>query len=160
MEKISVVVPCYNEENTIPLFYSEIDKISKKMKKLNFEFLFINDGSSDKTLDVCKELAKKDKRVKYISFSRNFGKEAAMYAGLKKNSGDLVALMDADLQDPPKLLIEMYKNIIKNNYDIVIARRKNRKGEPVIRSFFSEVFYKLIAASFLRFLKDYLRLKK
>ena len=144
MEKISVVVPCYNEEKAIPIFYSEIDKISKKMKKLNFEFLFINDGSSDKTLDVCKELAKKDKRVKYISFSRNFGKEAAMYAGMEHSIGDYVTIMDVDLQDPPELLPKMYNCIKEKGYDCVATRRVTRKGEPPIRSFLARRFYKLI----------------
>ncbi len=142
MEKLSVIVPCYNEEETINLFYQEIKKVVKDMK-IKLELLFINDGSSDKTLEVIKELSD-DKDVKYISFSRNFGKEAAMWAGLNMASGDYVTIMDSDLQDPPSLLPEML-NIIKNeNYDIVGTRRVTRKGEPVIRSFFARCFYKLI----------------
>ena len=137
---ISVIVSCYNEEESIPLFYKEIDKLSKKMD-VDFEFIFVNDGSTDKTLDIVKELSKKDERVKYVSFSRNFGKEAAMYAGLNYATGNLITLMDADLQDPPHMLIQMYKEI-KEGYDQVGTRRVNRIGEPVIRSFFARRFYK------------------
>ncbi len=144
MEKISVIVPCYNEEESLPLFYEEINNISKKMNKIKFEFLFIDDGSSDKTLSICKKLTKKDSRVRYISFSRNFGKEAAIYAGLENAIGDYIAVMDADLQDPPKLLIEMYNYIKNEGYDCVATRRVNRKGEPLIRSFFARCFYKII----------------
>lgn len=143
-DKISVIVPCYNEELSLDYFYDEIDKISKKMKKLDFEFLFINDGSKDNTLGKIKELSKKDKRVVYISFSRNFGKEAAMMAGLEHAKGDYVTLMDADLQDPPELLEEMYRLIKEENYDCVATRRVTRKGEPVIRSFCARQFYKII----------------
>ena len=141
---ISIVVSCYNEEEALPLFYKEITKISKKMKDLEFEFIFVDDGSNDKTLDILKKLNKKDKRVEYISFSRNFGKEAAMYAGLEKSKGDYVTLMDADLQDPPSMLEEMYNYIIKEEYDCVGTRRVTRKGEPVIRSFFARWFYRII----------------
>lgn len=141
---ISVVVSCYNEEEALPLFYKEINKITKKMKDVDFEFIFVNDGSSDNTLEVIKKLRSKDKRVKYINFSRNFGKEAAMFAGLEKSSGDFVTLMDADLQDPPKMLIEMYNLIINEGYDSVGTRRVTRKGEPPIRSFFARLFYKII----------------
>lgn len=143
-DKISVIVPCYNEELSLDYFYDEIDKISKKMKKLDFEFLFINDGSKDNTLGKIKELSKKDKRVVYISFSRNFGKEAAMMAGLEHAKGDYITLMDADLQDPPELLEEMYRLIKEENYDCVATRRVTRKGEPVIRSFCARQFYKII----------------
>lgn len=145
MEKISIIVPCYNEEQTVSLFYNEIVKIAKTIKK-DFEFIFVNDGSIDKTIDLVKKLSKKDKRVKYISFSRNFGKEAAMYAGLELSSGDYVAIMDADLQDPPSLLPEMIKILEDKNcdYDTVATRRVNRKGEPPIRSFFARKFYKII----------------
>ena len=141
---LSVIVSCYNEEESIPLFYKEINKISKKMKELNFEFIFVNDGSKDKTLEVIKKLHKKDKRVRYVSLSRNFGKEAAMYAGLQYSNGDLVTLMDADLQDPPELLPEMYNYIINDGYDCVGTRRVTRKGEPLIRSLFARLFYKII----------------
>ena len=144
MEKISVVVPCYNEEKSLPLFYEAINKVSKKMKKIDFEFLFVNDGSSDNTLNICKKLAKKDKRVKYISFSRNFGKEAGIYAGLENSTGDYVTFMDADLQDPPELLIEMHRLIKEEGYDTVGTRRVTRKGEPPIRSFLTRCFYKII----------------
>ena len=141
---LSVVVACYNEEEALPYFYNEINKISKKMKELDFEFIFINDGSKDGTLDVIKKIRKKDKRVKYISFSRNFGKEAAMFAGLEYSKGDYVTLMDADLQDPPSLLLDMYNLIINEGYDCVGTRRVTRKGEPVIRSFFARMFYEII----------------
>lgn len=145
MEKISIIVPCYNEEQTVSLFYNEIVKIAKAIKK-DFEFIFVNDGSIDKTIDLIKKLSRKDKRVKYISFSRNFGKEAAMYAGLELSSGDYIAIMDADLQDPPSLLPEMIKILEDKNsdYDTVATRRVNRKGEPPIRSFFARKFYKII----------------
>lgn len=145
MEKISVIVSCYNEEEALPLFYEEIVKVAKKMnKKVDFEFLFVNDGSKDKTLEILRSLAKKDKRVRYISFSRNFGKEAAMYAGLENSTGDYVTLMDADLQDPPALLPEMFDLIKNDGYDSVGTRRVTRKGEPPIRSFFARCFYKII----------------
>ena len=143
MKKLSIVVPCYNEEEAIPYFYEEINKVSKEMKN-DFEFIFVNDGSKDKTIDIVKELSKKDKRVKYIHFSRNFGKEAAMLAGLELSSGDYVTIMDADLQDPPSLLPEMVRLIEEENYDCVGTRRVTRKGEPPIRSFFARMFYKII----------------
>lgn len=143
-KKLSIIVPCYNEEESIPYFYKEINKISKKMDYLNFEVIFIDDGSNDKTINIIKKLNKKDKSVHYISFSRNFGKESAMYAGLIKSTGDYVTIMDADLQDPPYLLEEMYKIITEENYDCVGTRRVNRVGEPVIRSFFARMFYKII----------------
>lgn len=145
MKKISIIVPCYNEEQAIPFFYEEITKIAKEMK-VNFEYIFVNDGSKDKTIEVVKEYAKKDKRVKYIHFSRNFGKEAAMLAGLELSTGDYIAIMDADLQDPPALLPEML-NILEDgttDYDCVGTRRVTRKGEPPIRSFFARMFYKII----------------
>lgn len=141
---LSVIVACYNEEEALPLFYKEIKNTAKLMSNLDFEFLFINDGSNDKTLEVIKELAKEDKRVKFISLSRNFGKEAAMFAGLKNSKGDYVTLMDADLQDPPSLLAKMYSYIVDENYDNVCTRRVTRKGEPIIRSFFARNFYKII----------------
>lgn len=145
MEKISVVVPCYNEEKALPLFYEELKKNIKDFaRNVEFEILLVNDGSKDETLKIMKDLAKKDDRVKYVSFSRNFGKEAAIYAGLENASGDYVTLMDADLQDPPSLLKEMYKAVTDENYDAVGTRRVDRKGEPIIRSFFARLFYKLI----------------
>ena len=143
-KKISVIVPCYNEELAIPYFYEEICKVSKKMDYLDFEYIFIDDGSKDKTLDVIKKYRKDDKRVRYLSFSRNFGKEAAMFAGLVAAEGDYVTLMDADLQDPPELLEKMYNFINDEDYDCVATRRVTRIGEPPIRSFFARLFYKLI----------------
>lgn len=143
MEKISIIVPCYNEEEALPLFYKEVNKVSETMDE-EFEFIFVNDGSSDKTLEVIKNLAKLDERCKYINFSRNFGKEAAMYAGLELSTGDYVTLMDADLQDPPSLLPKMLKLIKEEGYDSVGTRRVTRKGEPPIRSFFARMFYKII----------------
>lgn len=141
---ISVIIPCYNEEESLPHFIKEMNKVMDEMKKVKFELIFINDGSKDKTLEILKSMAKEDKRVKYINMSRNFGKESAMLAGLEKSSGDYVAIMDADLQDPPSLLIEMYKGITEEGYDCVGLRRVTRKGEPKIRSFFAECYYKLI----------------
>jgi len=143
-KKISVVVSCYNEEDALPLFYKEMNRISKEMSMVDFEFIFVNDGSKDNTLLVMRKLRSKDKRVKYISFSRNFGKEAAMFAGLENSSGDFITLMDADLQDPPEMLIEMYNLIVNEGYDSVGTRRVTRKGEPPIRSFFARMFYKII----------------
>ena len=145
MTLLSIVVPCYNEEKTILSFYQEVMKIKEQMPPLNFEFIFVNDGSSDNTLKQLKILENKDpKQVKYLSFSRNFGKEAALYAGLKHATGDLITVMDADLQDPPSLLPEMYRLITEQNYDCIGTRRKNREGEPKIRSFFAKKFYKII----------------
>ena len=147
MEKISVIVSCYNEEQTIALFYKEIERVrNEDFKNINidFEYIFVNDGSKDKTLEILKSLAKKDSRVKFISFSRNFGKEAAMLAGIEYASGDYITLMDADLQDPPFLLKTMFDNLKNENYDCIATRRVTRKGEPPIRSFLARVFYKLI----------------
>ena len=146
MKKISIIIPCYNEEEMLPYFYKEITSVAKKMgeagdNSVDFEFIFIDDGSTDNTLDIIKELRNKDERIRYISFSRNFGKEAAIYAGLKKSTGDYVALMDADLQDPPSLLIEMYHFVICEGYDSVATRRISRKGEAKIRSIFANLFY-------------------
>ena len=143
MKKMSLVVPCYNEEAVIKLFYAEIQKIEKNFTDVEFEIIFINDGSRDKTLELMRELSKNDD-VRYVSFSRNFGKEAAMYAGLEVSSGDYVAIMDADLQDPPALLKEMYEILESGEYDSVATRRVTRKGEPVIRSFFARLYYKII----------------
>lgn len=142
-KKISIVVPCYNEEESIEYFYNEVCKVSQAMKKQDFEFIFIDDGSTDRTFIIIKKLYAMDKRIRYISFSRNFGKEAAMLAGLEASIGDYVAVMDVDLQDPPSLLKEMYQYIL-NGYDVVATKRVNRKGEPVIRSFCARIFYKLI----------------
>lgn len=144
MQKLSLIVPCYNEEEALPFFYAEVDKISALLNGYEVEMLFVDDGSKDKTLEVVKELAKKDKRVKYLSFSRNFGKEAAMYAGFCNVTGDLVAVMDADMQDPPSLLPKMIQIIEEEGYDSVATRRVTRKGEPKIRSFFARMFYKIM----------------
>ena len=146
MEKISVVVSCYNEEKALPLFYKEIERVRKQDFEniVDFEYIFVNDGSKDKTLDIIKQLRAIDDKVRYVSFSRNFGKEAAMFAGLEASTGDYVTLMDADLQDPPALLKQMYDAIINEGYDSVGTRRVTRKGEPPIRSFFARMFYKII----------------
>ena len=144
MKKISVIVSCYNEEESLPLFYKEMSNVMESMSNYDFELIFVNDGSKDNTLKIMKELNQKDKRVRYVSFSRNFGKEAAMLAGLDYSTGDYVTLMDADLQDPPKMLPEMVKYIEEEGYDCVGTRRVTRKGEPPIRSFFARRFYKLI----------------
>ena len=146
MEKISVVVSCYNEEKALPLFYEEMERVRKQDFDgiAEFEYIFVNDGSKDKTLEIMKSLRAKDSKVRYVSFSRNFGKEAAMLAGLEAATGDYVTLMDADLQDPPTLLKQMYDAIINEGYDAVGTRRVTRKGEPPIRSFFARMFYKII----------------
>lgn len=144
---LSIVVPCFNEEETIPIFYDRITDVSDKMNEkygVEFEYIFIDDGSRDKTLKLIKDLSLEDKRVKYISFSRNFGKEAGLYAGLEASRGDYVAVMDVDLQDPPELLEEMYNTVIGGEYDCAATRRTTRKGEPPVRSFFAKCFYKLI----------------
>ncbi|MCH5210803.1 MAG: glycosyltransferase family 2 protein [Oscillospiraceae bacterium] len=144
---ISIIVPCYNEGAALPYFYEAITKqynLMRQSSDIDFEYLFINDGSKDNTLSVIKELAAKDNRVKYVSFSRNFGKEAAMYAGLQNSSGDYVAIMDADLQDPPHILSEMYDCVKNQGYDCAATRRVSRKGEPPVRSFFARCFYRLI----------------
>lgn len=144
MDKISIIVPCYNEQDSLPYFYKAVIEISKKMSEVEFEYFFINDGSRDDTLNIIKEYSQKDERVKYISFSRNFGKEAGIYAGLQHVTGDYVAIMDADLQDSPSLLPEMYNEIKTGKYDCVATRRTDRDGEPAIRSFFAREFYKVI----------------
>lgn len=141
MEKISIIVPCYNEALAIPIFYEEICKVFDKLD-YELELMFVDDGSTDETLSTIKNLLK-DKRVKYLSFSRNFGKEAAMYAGLSHAKGDYITVMDVDLQDPPKLIPEMI-NYIKEGYDIVATKRKTRKGEGFFRSLFSRMFYRII----------------
>lgn len=144
MDKITIAVPCYNEEEALTPFFAEVTRVAAEMPYVEFEFLFINDGSRDKTIEKIRQLAAQDKRVKYISFSRNFGKEAGIYAGLENASGDYVVIMDADLQDPPALLPEMYRAVTEEGYDCVGSRRVTRKGEPPIRSFFARMFYKII----------------
>lgn len=141
--KITAIVPCYNEQEALPYFYDEATKVLSGMD-VEYELLFVNDGSKDGTLSVLKDLAAKDEHVFYISFSRNFGKEAAMYAGFCNAKGDYVAVLDADLQDPPSLLPEMVKILETGEYDSVATRRETRKGEPPIRSFFARKFYKII----------------
>lgn len=147
MQKLSCIIPCYNEEAALPYFLQEIRKVANNMSttfQLDFEILFINDGSRDKTLQILRRAAQEDKRIRYISFARNFGKEAAMYAGFQNCTGDYAAVMDADMQDPPSLLPEMYQTLQSGEYDSVATRRVTRKGEPPIRSFFARCFYKLI----------------
>ena len=145
MDKISVIVSCYNEEESLPLFYKEMERVRKEdFQDVEFEYIFVNDGSKDNTLKEIKNLRENDSKVRYISFSRNFGKEAAMLAGLEAAEGDYITLMDADLQDPPSLLRQMYDYIKNDGYDCIGTRRVTRKGEPPIRSFFARIFYKLI----------------
>ena len=141
--KLSIVVPCFNEEESIPIFVSRVADFAAKICD-SYELIFVDDGSTDCTLQVLRKLAKGDARVRYISFSRNFGKEAALFAGLEAASSDLVCVMDADLQDPPNLLPIMAEAIINGGYDIAAARRVSRKGEPIIRSFFAKLFYWLV----------------
>ncbi|HFI0457610.1 TPA: glycosyltransferase family 2 protein [Streptococcus suis] len=141
---ISVIVPCYNEEEAIPYFYEAMETVRKEMGD-RFEYIFVNDGSKDGTLKVLRQLAGQDQAVRYLSFSRNFGKEAALYAGLQAATGDLVTVMDVDLQDPPEMLIEMKAMLDANaDLDCVGTRRVSRDGEPPIRSFFAKLFYKLM----------------
>ncbi|MCK3942522.1 glycosyltransferase family 2 protein [Streptococcus suis] len=141
---ISVIVPCFNEEEAIPYFYEAMEKVRKEMGE-NFEYIFVNDGSKDGTLKVLRQLSGRDQTVRYLSFSRNFGKEAALYAGLQAAKGDLVTVMDVDLQDPPEMLIEMKAMLVANaDLDCVGTRRVSRDGEPPIRSFFAKLFYKLM----------------
>lgn len=145
-ELISIIVPCYNEEESIPLFYKEMCRVMEQMQSLtDFEILFVDDGSRDRTLVIAQELAREDPRVRFVSLSRNFGKESAIYAGLQKAKGDYVATMDADLQDPPSLIPKMYADLqTDEGYDCIGTRRITRKGEPPIRSFFARCFYKFI----------------
>ena len=140
MDFLSIVVPCFNEEKSVGLFQCEIQNT---LQNCNYEIIYINDGSTDNSLKNIKDMAETNHNVKYISFSRNFGKESAIYAGLKYSKGDLVCIMDADLQHPPRLLPEMIETIEKENYDVVAARRISRKGEPKIKAFFSRLFYKI-----------------
>ena len=147
MHKISIIIPCYNEEAALPYFFPEIRKEADSMSasyNLCFEFIFVNDGSKDGTLNLLRGFLAEDNRTHYISFSRNFGKEAAIYAGFQHAKGDYIVLMDADLQHPPAMLEEMYLALQEEGYDIAAARRTSRKGEPPIRSFFARCFYRLI----------------
>lgn len=146
MPRISCIIPCYNEQEALPYFIKEILNVADILTKddVELEILFVNDGSKDNTLQLLRQASKEDERISYISFSRNFGKEAAMYAGFQHCTGDYAAVMDADMQDPPSLLPEMYHILSGGGYDSVATRRVTRKGEPPIRSFFSRCFYKLI----------------
>ncbi len=148
MKLVSIVVPCYNEQEVLPMFYEEITKVTDQMSKdypeLTFEYLFIDDGSKDKTLEIFRSLADKDKRVRYISFSRNFGKESGMYAGLKNAKGDYIVVMDADLQHPPSFLPQMYSYVRNGEFDCATTRRVSRKGESKVRSWFARKFYKIM----------------
>lgn len=164
---ISIVVPCYNEEESIPLFYREMCTVMDEMHPdVDFEIIFVDDGSKDNTAAISKDLAKQDERIKYVLLSRNFGKESAMYAGLKKAKGDFVATMDADLQDPPALLPQMYRDLKDESldWDCIGTRRVTRKGEPPIRSFFARCFYKLINSisktEFVDGVRDYRLMKR
>jgi glucosyltransferase len=144
---ISLVVPCYNEEQALPLFYKEAARVADEMQQRHgaaFEFVFINDGSKDGTLAALRRLHAQDARVRYLSFSRNFGKEAGIYAGLQNAKGDYVAMLDADLQDPPALLPQMLDALLTGEYDCAATRRVTRKGEPPVRSFFARMFYRII----------------
>lgn len=144
MKKITLIIPCYNEQEVLGILYEELKRVTSQMKQYVFELLFVNDGSKDDTLKILREMAEQDERVIYYSFSRNFGKEAAMYAGFCNATGDYVAVMDADMQDPPSLLPEMMSYLESGEYDSVATRRVSRQGEPKIRSFFARRFYKLI----------------
>ena len=141
---ISLLVPCYNEEESLPILYKALYDVMQECSKYSFELILVNDGSKDKTIAVMKDLASKDDRVRYISFSRNFGKEAAMFAGLSAAKGDWIGILDADMQDPPSLLPQMFDLLEKDECDVVATRRVSRKGEPPIRSFFARRFYRLI----------------
>lgn len=143
MKRISIIIPCLNEQEVIPVYYREMEKIMEQMRDIEFELIFVDDGSSDHTLDLFHKLWEKDKRCRYLSFSRNFGKEAALYAGLRHARGDYVAVMDVDLQDPPGLLIQMYEELERGGYDCVATQRVDRKGEKRVRSFLSAMFYKV-----------------
>ena len=143
-EKLSLVVPAYNEEEALPVFYREARKVEEQLPQVEIEYLFVDDGSVDGTMDVIRRLHEEDPRVHYVSFSRNFGKETAIYAGLENAAGDYVAILDADLQDPPALLPEMLRIVTEEGYDCVGSRRVSRKGEPPIRSWFARMFYRIM----------------
>uniref|UniRef100_UPI003FF055CB glycosyltransferase family 2 protein n=1 Tax=Roseburia sp. TaxID=2049040 RepID=UPI003FF055CB len=143
-ELISLIVPCFNEESALPLFWEKVSQVMKQMKEQEFEVIFVDDGSTDGTMVEIEKLAIADTRVKYVSFSRNFGKESAMYAGFQYAKGDYIATMDADLQDPPDLLPELYHAVAVEGYDSAATRRVTRRGEPPVRSFFAHMFYRLI----------------
>lgn len=143
-KKLSLVVPAYNEEEALPIFYAEAKKVEEQLTDVEIEYVFVDDGSKDRTLEVLRELHEQDSRIHYVSFSRNFGKEAAIYAGLEHATGDYVAILDADLQDPPALLPEMLQIVEEEDCECVGTRRVDRKGEPPIRSSFARLFYKIM----------------
>ena len=144
MKKISIIIPCLNEEEALPVYYEKMSVVMDGMADVEFELLFVDDGSTDGTLRIMRKMSEQDERCRFLSFSRNFGKEAAIYAGLKYASGDFAAVMDVDLQDPPELLPEMYRIVTEDGYECVAAKRSTRAGEPRIRSFLSEKFYECI----------------
>jgi glycosyltransferase involved in cell wall biosynthesis len=144
MKLVSIIVPCYNEEKSVEMFYSVVNPILESIQEINYEFIYVNDGSKDATEQELRELSKKFSNVRYLSFSRNFGKEAAMLAGIEAALGDAIVLMDVDLQDPPSLLPQMIEDWLENGYDVVYTRRTTRNGEPPIRSWFAKQFYKFI----------------
>ncbi|MCT0025092.1 glycosyltransferase family 2 protein [Weissella confusa] len=144
MPKLSIVVPVFNEEETVPLFHESLEKVHQEVADYEFEYWFVDDGSSDETVTAIRALQEKDETVHFVTFSRNFGKEAALYAGLEHATGDYIVVMDVDLQDPPQLLPEMLAGVASGEWDAVGTRRTTRAGEPPIRTFFSEMFYKLI----------------
>ena len=141
---VTLIVPCYNEEASLPIFYDAVCEVADSLPQYDITLLLVNDGSKDQTLSIMRGLAERDARVQYVSFSRNFGKEAGIYAGLENATGDYVVIMDADLQDPPSLLPEMYHAVTQEGYDCIGSRRVTRRGEPPIRSFFARMFYKII----------------
>lgn len=145
MDKISLVIPCYNEEESIPFLEKELERVMTMMNEVSFEVILVDNCSEDNTLKLMKELHERNSIYQYISFSRNFGKDSSMYAGLKAATGDYVAVLDADLQDPPELLIEMYETVKTGEYDCVAARRANREGEPWLRSVLAQAFYKMMS---------------
>ena len=145
METISIVIPCYNEEENVTSLYNELKSTLYQLRnKYTYELIFVNDGSKDNTEDIIKNLREENKSIRLISFSRNFGKESAIYAGLNSAIGDYIVLIDADLQHPPTTILEMVKEIEEGNYDVVATKRKNRKGEPIFKSLFSKLFYKIM----------------
>lgn len=143
MKTIEMIVPCFNESDVLQMFYDEVTPVMQSLEGFDYSFIFVNDGSSDSTLDILRAFAQKDSRVKYISFSRNFGKEAAMLAGLKNSTADFVGILDADLQHSPELIPEMVKAVTEEEYDVAAAKRSDRKGESGLKSFLSDMFYKV-----------------
>ena len=143
MKKIEMIVPCFNESDVLEMFYNEVTPVMRSLEGFDYSFIFVNDGSSDNTLEILKSFAEKDSRVKYISFSRNFGKESAMLAGLKNSTADYVGILDADLQHSPSLIPEMLKAVTEEDFDVAAAKRSDREGENGFKSFLSNAFYKV-----------------